>query len=225
MIDQVDSRLREWAANTLDIRTISLRPPTDDQSDRGASLYLVELISAPPLRTVQRPPLQLSLRYLVSTWAEEPEEAHRLLGGLVFAAMEHPEFEVEIEPVPAAVWMALGVIPRPSFFLRVPLRRERPQPEAKYVRKPLVVQTAPVTNLSGVVVGPEEIPLVGATVTLPALHRSTQTDEKGRFQFAAVPASHLERLSVRAKGREFEVSIQQQVAAGEPIVIHFNPFD
>ncbi|HZH77837.1 MAG TPA: hypothetical protein VEY88_17555, partial [Archangium sp.] len=45
---------------------------------------------------------------------DSPERAHHVLGQLVFAAMEEPEFEVDLAPLPVALWSALGVPPRPA---------------------------------------------------------------------------------------------------------------
>jgi hypothetical protein len=226
MIEQIDRRLKEWAENTLNISGFSLKPPGDTPSGQGVSFYLLELIEAPPPRSVKRAPLQLSLCYLVTTWAEEPEEAHRLLGELAFAAMGSAEYEAEFKPVPAALWAALGVVPRPSFVLRVPCRRERPEPVVKRVHLPVVVKAMPMAGLQGVVLGPGDVPLVGATVELPALNLSTQADAKGRFRFAAVPGpSSTNRLRVRARGRELSVVVEDAVPEAEPLVIRFDSFD
>ncbi|MCU0518329.1 MAG: DUF4255 domain-containing protein, partial [Oscillatoria sp. Prado101] len=82
----------------------------------------------PPLRGSQRTPLQAAARYLVTTWAGTPEDAHRLLGDLLFAAMDSAAFQAELNPLPAAAWTAFGLPPQPSFVLRVPLQIARPQP-------------------------------------------------------------------------------------------------
>jgi len=223
MIDQIDEQLRAWIRETLDVPPPSLSPPDDAQKDRGVNLYLLELVDKPPTRGTRRTPLQIALRYLVTTWADEPEEAHRLLGELVFAAMEKPDLEVELEPIPATTWAALGVKPRPSFVLRVPLQLERPEAAVKLVREPLVVQDAPSTSLRGIVLGPGDAPLARALVELPVLRVSTHTDARGQFEFSNVPGKPFtRRLYVRAKGRELDVTLEQTV---EPIVIRFDSFE
>jgi hypothetical protein len=226
MIDQVDKRIAEWVENVLDGATVSLHPPDDAQSGQGVSLYLLELADSPPPRSTGRPPLQLSLRYLVTTWAEEPKEAHRLLGELVFAGMGSSEFDIELDPIPVDLWASLGVAPRPSFILRTPLRMERPEPEVKYVRQPLVVRTVSITSLRGTVLGPDDVPLVGALVEIPALELFTRTDAKGVFSFSTLPAEPLvEQVLVRAKGREFSVTVDQPVSEDRPLVIRIDPLD
>lgn len=223
MIEDVDQHLKDWARTVVKDVAVSLTIPFGAEAEEGVGLYLLDLAHAPPPRTAKRPPLRISLRYLVTTWAKDPERAHSLLGQLVFAAMDSTEFEVDLDPVPVAVWRAFGVPPRPSFVLRVPLQRERPEPAVTLVRAPLVVEASPVQSLQGVVLGPQELPVVGARVELPALRLSTRTDSKGGFRFSAVPAQPARQLlRVTAKGRE--LSVQTEANGGqEPMVIHFDP--
>ena len=120
MIDLVDRRLSDWIKNILDDVEVFLTAPGVSETGRGIGLYLLELVHTPAARTAQAPPLQVTLRYLVTARADTPEEAHRLLGNLVFAALENAELEVEQEAAAPALWAALGVPPRPSFMLRTP---------------------------------------------------------------------------------------------------------
>jgi len=220
MIDQVDGRLEDWIGTVLEGTNVSLAAPSGTETGRGIGLYLMELMHTPPPRGARRPPLQISLRYLVTTWAEKSEEAHRMLGELVFAAMEHPEFEVERHPVPVTLWTALGVAPRPSFVLRLPLRLERPERIAPLVRVAPVVRKSPMASLHGLVRGPGDVPVMGARVELPALQLSTSTDSEGRFHFSAIPtAPPVKLLVVKAKGQELSVATERAVAAGEPLLI------
>ncbi|HEV2914247.1 MAG TPA: hypothetical protein VGX92_13300 [Pyrinomonadaceae bacterium] len=221
MIDQVDRRLEDWIGSTLDQVEVSLLPPGESATGRGVNLYLMELINNPPARGLRRPPVQMMLRYLVMTRADKPEDAHRMLGDLVIAALENPEFEVELEPLPVAVWTAFGVAPRPCFVLRVPLRHERPEKLAPSVKHPLVVKQSPLRSLHGQVLGPESIPIMNARVELPALQLSTRTDSRGRFHFSAVPAEpRVKLLRVLAKGREYSITTEQAERDHEPFVIN-----
>jgi hypothetical protein len=142
VLEELDGRIKEWAGTVLGPAEITLEPPGDGRQGEGASLYLLEILSAPPFRDA-RPPLQVALRYLVTAWAQEPEGAHRILGRLAFAALEHPEFEFDPEPPPTAIWAAFGLAPRPGFFLRALVRRERPYTPAPVVKGPLAIGPAP----------------------------------------------------------------------------------
>ena len=226
MIDTVDERLKSWAQSVLGPIDVSLDPPAEAVDGRHVGLYLLALAESPALRTVEPAPLQISLRYLVTTWSEDIGEAHRLLGQLVFAAMDYHEFEVDLAPVPIEVWTAFGVAPRPAFQLRVPLRRERSVPPTRRVRKPLHVDVTPVTTFHGVVLGPEDVPVARARVEIPALETATRTDLRGVFAFEAVPAEPMpRRLLVRAKGKEFDIALEPSQLEEMPIVIRVDLSD
>lgn len=222
-IDQIDEQLKDWVTERVDVADVSFGPPGEESSVRGVNLFLLQLEDAPSPRTQERAPLQVFLRYLVTTWAETPQQAHRILGELVLEAMQMEEFELDLSVSVGALWQHLGIPPRPSFFLRVPCRRERPQPEPEMVRQPLVLETAPLRPVTGRVVGPGDVPISGATVELPALNTRTKTDRKGWFQFDAVPQqSSPERVVVRAKGMRSEAQIDP-ATGDEPLTIHIEP--
>lgn len=222
MIDAVDLRLIDWANEVVGDRIATLVQPSAEPRGRRVGLYLLEVMPAPSPRGAKRPHITISLRYLVTAWADHPEEAHRLFGALLFAALENPEFEVELEPLPLAAWSAFGTAPLPSFILRLPLRKDLAVRPVKMVRRPVVVQVSPTASLHGVVTGPDEVPLAGALVEAPALRLATRTDTRGRFRFAAIPANGTGTLlRVTAKGHEQLVNTRE--APGEsPLVIHFS---
>lgn len=218
MIDEVDGQLRDWIAAAVGEGEVSLGPPRDPPPSR-VGLYLLEVKHVPVARGSRRPPLQVFLRYLVTTWSEDPLEAHRVLGQLLFAALEHDEFEVEMDPIPTATWSAFGVAPRPSFVLRVPMRRERPQPPVKHVRK-IVLAQAGLGLLEGHVVGPGDEPIMNARVEFPALDRATWTDSQGRFRFVGVPAGlPITRVRVSAKGVHTSIERDGSQDSREPLII------
>ncbi len=206
-IETVDGQVEEWVRGVVGPVEVSLQAPGHETTP-GVGLYLLDLLPSAPPNGSGRPPLQVLLRYLVTSAAESPKEAHRILGNLVFAAMEHNEFDVELAPLGSQTWAALGVAPRPSFLLRVPARRERPQPSAPLVRS-VVVQTGQVRVLEGQVVGPGGRCLPQAQIAAAALRLATRTDDDGRFRFANLPDSvtHVQ-LSVRAGRRAVELKVE-----------------
>lgn len=216
MIDQVDDKLSSWVKTILGDIPLSLTEPAPPPSQPAVNLYLWELLDAPPLRSQQRPPLQIHLRYLVTTWAEEPATAHRLLGELVFAALADAEFDVDLQPLPPESWLALNISPRPAFFLRVPLRLEQPEPDIPLVRAPVVLNGVPVTTLHGIIYGPNQTPLSGARIELPALQRSTYSDAYGKFHFATIPAGHQQAVRIKAKGQLVELTADPTT---EPLIV------
>jgi hypothetical protein len=223
MIDDVDARLTTWISGVLPNVAVLLDMPTKPPDSDSVSVHLLELEDAPPARGIERSPLQVGLRYLVTAWSDDPSVAHRLLGQLLFAAMDAPDVEVQVAAVGAEAWAALGVAPRPSFFLRVPLRQPRPQPVVKPVLKPLVVQGTGMGQLIGVVLGPGDMPIADAFLELISEQQFTRTDSKGWFSFPAVPIEpqHKE-LRIKAKGREFPVTAEGPTPDAQPLVIRLD---
>lgn len=222
MAEEFDERLRSWISSEVPGAEVSLAAPKSQHSGRGVGLYLLELMQSPPPSTSKRPPLQLALRYLITAWSDKPEDAHEMLVGLMFAAMENRDFQVELEPIPLTVWTAFGVPPQPSFVLRMPLRQERPQPQTKLVRE-LKIQSSPIVSFHGLLLGPGDVPLSDCRVEVPSLDLSTSTDRKGRFYFPGMPAAGPKKLLIKAKGREMPVSSEDNYPDSKtPLVIHFS---
>lgn len=226
MIEEIDEQLQKWAQALLKDASVTLSAPSTDRKGRGASLYLYKLAPAPPSRGVKQPPLQVFARYLITTWGETEEQAHQLLEALLFGAMEEAAYEVELSPLLPEAWALFGLIPQPSFALGALVKRERLQPEPQRVRRPMDVIASPMMTVSGVVLGPEDIPLPYAHVELPALQISLRTDANGRFHIPHVPAKpSTTRLRVQAKGQEQEVVVQPGTSDEEPMIIRFASFD
>lgn len=218
MIEHVDQRLVEWVTAHLGDVIVDLEPPNAvDVSEAKVHLYLMDLYPAPPPPGGSRPPKRWILRYLVTAAAPAASQSHRLLGQLAIAAMESNDFEVESEPLPSELWRAFGIPPRPALMLQAPMIHEVPRPRAPSVRQPLVLTTETMGLVQGVVLGPGDLPMVGARVGIPDLGKFVSTDHDGRFSLAGVPAK-MRRLRVECKGKAFDVEAQ---AGGEPLVIRY----
>ena len=150
-------------------------------------------------------PLQVRLRYLISATAEKTEQAHKLLGKLLFSAMENPEYEVGLEAVDMEVWLAFGVSPRPAFYLSLPMRMERTD-RAKLIRMPPELLYQNMRDLDGVLLGPGEIPLPNGRIELADIKLGVNSDSQGHFHFSAIPEKPAKRqFFVNTKGREYEI--------------------
>lgn len=220
MIDQVDRQLADWVTNITGDVTVRFDMPGELPPGRGVVLYLLSFAPTPPASTGRVTPLQFTLRYLVTAWAESPPEAHKLLGDLALAAMEESAYEVELEPVPADTWRAFNIPPQPAFVLRALLRKPRPEPAAKYATR-LVIEPRPAITFFGLVRGPADIPIARARIELRNDQRATYSDDTGRFRFSNLPADMPLNLRVKAKGRVFEVTTEQRTSAEDPFVIPF----
>jgi hypothetical protein len=218
-IESVDQRLQEWIGEFTGSAKVFLDSPAEMRDKQGVSFYLMEVVSDPPPRGVRPSPLRMLLRYLVTVWQEDPAKAHGLLGDLMFAAMENKDCEVEAGALPLAAWQTLGVAPRPSFLLKVPLRKARPETTGPRVNGKLAVQFGISRRLEGQVCGPNRLPIMGATVMLPSLQLRVRTDQNGRFRFASVPSEPpITHLQVNARGREVSCPVSTE-AAIKPLLI------
>jgi len=226
VIDQADRDLQAWVKSVVAGVEVILGPPRQLDGKHGVSLYLLALTDPPPAWMNRQPATRVALRYLVTAWAEDDVAAHHLLGQLVLAVMEKREYELDLAKLPATLWTALGIAPRPAFTLCVPLHIERPELVTRLVQGPLVVRGAPVMSLQGIVLGPGDIPIVGASVEIPSLQLSNHTDARGRFYFSSVPGEPQSiQLLVKARGRAQSVTLEQPASDREPLAIRFDSFD
>jgi hypothetical protein len=220
MIEQVDARLREWAAQVVPGTRVTLDAPAEDVRIDEVSVHLLELADLPPARGPQPPPRQVLLRYMVTAGGPDPAAAHACLGRLLFAAMDEPDFEVTCASVPPEYWQAAAARPRPAFMIAVAVRREVSVPDIFLVREPPTLQIGASAALEGRLVGPGDEPIADAYVELPSLRLSTRSDAAGRFAFAAVPRD-AQRLRVRARARDFDFTVEG--GSPDPVTLLLDP--
>lgn len=218
--------LRAWVASVDPAAALTLEAPGDERTGHGVSAYLLEIAPGAPPRGSTRPPLQLWLRYLVTTWADDPVVARQLLMDLAFAALATADLDVSPEPLAPDLWTAMGAVPRPSFILRAAVRRDRPEVIAPRVLVPLVVEPGRLTSVEGVVLGPNELGLAGADIDVVGLDHATRTDGRGRFRLGGLPGDPVvSRLRVRAKGVEVVVAVPADPRLARTMVIHLDPLE
>jgi hypothetical protein len=225
VIDQGDQSVAEWVGSVLEGVEVSFSPLAQEAAEKPiVSAYLLDLLPASATANNRRTPSQqLQLRYLITTASKDPFEAHRMLGELVFSAMEHEKFQVDLEPLTPATWQALGLAPAPAFLLRTLLIRPRAQTE-RYVSQAVDLSASTVVSINGIVVGPGDLPIVNARVEYSATGAVTRTDNKGYFHLVATPPSSKasSQFLVQAKGREQSVSVKPKEMQNQPVVIHFD---
>lgn len=218
MIDGADDRVISWAERAIGT-DIVLGPPVEPSAMGGvaeprAYVYLLDLLHAPSLRGPDAAPRQFVARYLIATTAADSRAAHRLLGELAFAALAAKDLEAEFVPLSAETWAALGARPQPSFFLRVPVRQDRPS-AGEIVRHPLVVHLSGAGVISGRVLGVDQTPVRGASVCVPSCSRPVTTDERGRFVLSALPTDRPLVLEISFRGHHTSVDVEPNCS--EPI--------
>ena len=123
MLSEADSDLRGWAepivADLEPGASVELCAPGSCVSKPSVSLYLLDLESVAPKPDYLVTRVSVRARYLVTSYADSDEAAHRLLGALIVAGVAESRFEVEVSRLGADTWLALGVAPRPSFAIRM----------------------------------------------------------------------------------------------------------
>ncbi|WP_250454449.1 carboxypeptidase-like regulatory domain-containing protein [Caballeronia sp. ATUFL_M2_KS44] len=208
MLDEVDRRLLAWAGAAVPDAQALLGPPPDAVTQDSVSVHLFAIVP----RAANRQPRQcrwpFELRYLVTADAVSPADAHRMVGALLISALETPDFDVQASP-PLGLWRALGAKPRAAFTLGVPWQHQATFPAAPAVREGLHIEHGSIGALHGVVLGPEDIPVMSARVEIGSLGRVTVSDRFGKFSFAGVPRGMDLRVRAQARGASLEC-----VAAG-----------
>ena len=234
MIDQFDECLSFWVESVVAGIKTSFAAPKDGEETLAVNLYLLELADDPLRHSSGHPTIQPSLRYLVTTSAGEPKDAHDLLGRLFYAALKHPrlvvdlnvkfEFnlDVELEPVSSQLWSAFGIAPRPSFILRIPLPQEWPipQPEkAPPVTQGLAPAAGELVALYGLVLGPHDTPLSSARVEMISLWDGPKNPTHLQDVPLTTSYTQLERAAYTdPKGRFSLPGIQSEPAAKSLLV-------
>lgn len=226
MIPRVDGELMEWVASVLPGVSVLGDAPAASLQSPCVNLYLYRLGSAPTLQQTRGASPAVTLHYLVTAHGDDAAETHRMLGSLLFDAMQHPDYVVDLDATDDAFWLAFGLAPRPAFVLSAPLRLDR-VPETPRVTAYPRVNTVPAVALRGVLLGPGDIPIANARVALADLDQHTHTDVEGRFRFAAVPpAPGRKHLRIAARGLVTDVEADMDEAgAGQPVTIRLTQLE
>jgi hypothetical protein len=221
-LDEIEGRLGAWVARVAPAAAVTFgadRP----ESELGVAFRLVRLRSHPEPRGAFRPPARLWLRYLVTTWAGQPGLADRLLVDLALDAAEQADLEVDLDLPPVDPRTSTSEAVPASFMIRLLISRSRTTPVARRVLQALVVQSADVMSVAGVVLGPEDVPIPGAVIGVIGLDARTTTDAQGAFVIVRVPRTPTPaRISVRAKGLDQVVEVPGDTAEAGHMVIRLD---
>jgi hypothetical protein len=161
--------------------------------------------------------LRLRVRYLLTTEAP-PDAAANLFDRILLAGLTDSAVHVPIEPVLEQVWRSFGLPPRLGLYAEVCPQVARPRPTPPLVRLPLNLDSAPLAQVHGRVIGPGGVPLPGMRVVAADTGAGTYTDNHGRFAFPALPAGRPVRLLLSGKGLDLVADVATPSAG--PVVIH-----
>jgi hypothetical protein len=188
--DEATRTLSEWIGSVTPDTPVNVRSSSDWSPHKGIALRLLSIrpLAAPRGR---QPTQNLQLCYLVSVTLDDVLAEHRTLGELVFALADRTDYQLLSQDAATALRSEMSFPPCAGVMLAVNLQRQKQIARMPPVRRPVVVRTAPVAAVEGIVVGPEDVPLMDARVEAPALNLSSQTDFRGRFRLPAAPPTKL----------------------------------
>jgi hypothetical protein len=218
VFQETSDRLVKWASDTVGEAIARIAPPPQKPKGRGIGLHLLDLEPLPPPHGPRQQRLHVTLRYLVTVWAESPADTQRLLGTLTFAAMQHPELEIDRTPPPLALWQAFAVAPQPCLLLRCQAFTDIPARKVAIVTKP-VFESSIARHLAGRVIAASGAPVADATIEVPEYRLEARTGERGEFELPAMPAAPQVRLVVKSLRGEQTVDVSPPAIAGDPLVI------
>lgn len=203
--------LCDWLSVVLGHAT-PVRASTPTPAENGVDVWPLELLAdgASP-----DGPIRLRVRHLIVPAGPLPA-AMAVLDRVVAAVAAEDRYRPVFEPLPAHLWAAAGIAPRPVLVLDVAVQVGRPVAAVPRVRGELAVHVVPVRAIHGRVVGPGAVPLPGITVT--AGGRSARTDPRGEFTLPGQPGDRTVPLHLSGRGRHLRADVATQSA--EPVVIH-----
>ena len=207
--------ISEWIASALPGIPVAVQSASDWQSRKGST---IRLLSANPVPTSNgsRQAFSLQLDYLVSLAMDDVVEEHDALCELLFAALDRTDFQILEQHEAMALRREFEVPAGAHLFLSINLQRQKQITRAPAVIRPLVVKTAPVTVIQGIVLGPQDTPLVDVRVELPALNLATLTDFAGRFRLTG---GMMPNEAARLVATKNDVRVDVDVRDARPLTI------
>src|SRR5690349_5859757 len=203
--------LCDWLAVVLGEAT-PVRASAPTPASDGVDVWPLDLLAdgASP-----EGPIRLRVRHLIVPAGPLPA-AVAVLDRVIAAVAADDRYRPVFEPLPAHLWTAAGIVPRPALVLDVPVQVGRPVAAVPRVRGELSVHVVPVHAIRGRVVGPGAVPLPGITVS--AGGRTARTDRRGEFTLPGLPGDRAVPLQLSGRGRHLRAEIAAPTA--EPVVIH-----
>lgn len=209
-------RLAAWIGAVAGATPVAVAPREAAPEPGRIEVRLAGIAPRAEPRALDRRVDRLAADYLVTWRLDDPVAEARLHSELAFAlAAEEEGFELAGSPDLAAANTRTGAGSAAALLIRCDLLRARTLARAPRVREPAVTQLIPLASLDGVVLGPDNVPIAGATVCIANDSRMTTTDSRGRFRFAAPDDTPL-RLDVRGR----DAGATATVTPGTPATIH-----
>ncbi|WP_431729326.1 carboxypeptidase-like regulatory domain-containing protein [Verrucosispora sp. TAA-831] len=195
-IETATAELADWLAGAAG-DAVPVGPPGSGPAAGGLTLWPLELRPARQTRGSGGPePYRLVARYLL---AVDGPEALAKLDRVLVAATGQSGHTLVLEAGDPALWVALGVPPRPALLIDVPVQVTHPHEPAPPVLRPLRLRQLEMLTFDGRVVGPADQPLAAMRVEVVGQPYATRTDPAGRFRVVGVPHDPQQPGTVRLR--------------------------
>ncbi len=212
--DQVTRELVEWVHSRLPKVRVAAIAIGQGAAEDGIDIRLIGVAPRFEPRSRDRLNRTMALDYLLTVRFADPLAEHRNLAELAFAVMDVPGYELVCDRDVAQACLSIGLRASAGLILRTEARRTQELVQAPLVREPAITRFAPLGWVEGLVVGPGDVPIANAVVTLDGTDRCAITGSDGRFRFAS-PADAPSHATARAKSKEATIA----ATAGKPAVI------
>lgn len=209
--------LADWIGtmSAMPVTPVTRAAPVEDGR---IEIRLAAMVPRPATRSLDHRLDRLSVDYLVTWRMPDPIVEADLMSDLAFAlAQDGDGFEIADEADAAEAASRLHIGPLAGVLVRCELARDRRLPRGPRVRHPAVTRIVPLAEIEGVVLGPGNMPIAGATICIAGETRVTTTDPRGRFRFAA-PGEMPLHLRVAARG----VTTEETVSPGALATINLS---
>ena len=172
----------------VDVRLLALHPKREPSGANRPQVVLID--------------------YLVTIRGEDALHEHRLAVDMLFALAGEAELEILDQPATAAC-TAIGIAPAAGFVVRGAVTRVPAARDIPIVRHPLVARASMLGFVQGTVLGPGDVPVSGALVSIAGAEGAAHTGQDGRFKIPSPPdAGETIRLKAQARGQEAETSVK-----------------
>ncbi|WP_152363097.1 carboxypeptidase-like regulatory domain-containing protein [Microlunatus speluncae] len=218
-VESASAELIGWLSTVTGSLVQPTRPtgPTPEQPEPALFAWPIGLLPEPEARPVGvRPPFRFRVRHLVLAVGPD-QPAARLLDRVLIAAVQPGAPEVRLDPLPADLWTAIGLAPRPVLIFDVAAQVARIVPEPALVRRPLRIEDTAIRALRGTIIGPEDVPMADLRVEVTTTGAYAHTNSRGEFGISNVPAQDRIRLRISGKGRRYETEVDSR-GTDHPII-------
>jgi hypothetical protein len=227
-IDDVSRRMEEWLRGSVsgaDIAFVSHldNPAARAGADSGDALPRIEICfrtisSEKPDRALLNRDDTYALNYLLRVTGADALANQRILSEIFFAAHENDDFRIATSGISNG--MPENRAGGPA-VLSLIARLVRPAEAAApgIVTEPLHLKLRSLGRIAGKVVTATGTPVMHAEIDARALNKRAVSDAAGQFTIHGAPAAGSVSLTVRARNRTVDVSVDAEKQAEIVIVI------